>query len=418
MSLNSKLRIGKFGGGGGGGSSELPKFAKDIAQILFRGPAEQFAADQGPHGLGQGIFGDINAGYNQVPIDQLFGGMGNAINSGQRVGQEYGDLSERLGLNGAQNAQDMAAMSAHGANDSAAYNRLNSNFLDQSGRAYNGLMNRLNNAPTLDSRNDPNAPQLGSLGGGPGLAGGYGVGTTGAAALKAANNVGPDSELYKSTLSFLRPQVTSSFSNRGMGGSGAAVSAEGDQARQLADSFAQRANSERNAFLQTAANSEGTAAGFQGARNNALANIYGSQAGFEGSKNNALANIFGSQAGITSGRNAALANIYGTQVQGGLGATEAPGRVFSTMQGGLGQGIQNIGNAAGQQLTPLQIAQAGLGGANAGIQTPINLQQMVYNYLRAPQSQLLGVPSSTGQQQQAGPRTGLLGNILGFDKGH
>lgn len=382
-------RFNAHNGGGGGAGSRLPKFAQDIAEILFRGPGENFLAQTGGQGLGSGIFGDMLQGYENGPASQLFGGLGGLPAQGQWANDYFGGNAANLTNRALGPQMQMNDMAARGAGHSADYNDMNGAFLDQSGRAYNGLMSRLNNGPSLEG--------LRSLGD-PSLANSYGIGQVGQEALNASHNVGPDSELYKSTLSFLKPQVRSAFASRGMGDSGQSISAEGDQARQLADSFAQRSQAEKNAFLQTAAGSEGTSAGFQGARNNALANI------------------FGSRAGMASGLNSALANIFGTQVQGGLGATEAPGRVFSTMQGGLGQGIQNIGNATGQYLQPLQTNQAGLGGFNAAMQTPVNMQQMLYNFFRSPQTQALGLPSSTGQQQLSKPNQGILGDLLGYQK--
>ncbi len=387
------------GGGGGGSGSRLPKFAEDIAAILFRNTSDNFGGGLGPQGAG--IFGDIQQGYNDGPAGTLFGGgsfggggaggsWGDSVRMGQAGRDYFGGNSVNLADRGVQAGMQLNDRANAGAQHSANYNDLNGAFLDQSSRGYNTLMGLLNNAPGLDGRNDPRAPNLANR---------YGVGTVGAEAMKAAQNVGPDSELYKSTLSFLTPQVRTAFAARGMGDSGQAVGAEGDQARQLADSFATRAQQEKNAFLQTAAGSEGTAAGFQGARNNALANIFGSQAGLEG------------------GRNSALANIFGSQVQGALGATEAPSRVFSTMQGGLGQGIQNIGAALGQYLQPQQMNQAGLAGLGQALNLPVAYQQQLYNFLRSPQTQLMGVPSSTGQQGLGSHPNGLLGDILGFEKG-
>lgn len=354
------------GGGGGGAGSTLPDFAKDIASVLFRGPKERFD-NQYPAGLGTGVFGDILQGYNSGPADQLFGGLMGLVPQAQNAGQYFGDKALGLSARGLEGSLGLNDQSRQSAMHSAGLNNLNANFLEQSGRGFNNLMGLVNGQSGFGPGSFNRTP---------------GIGEAGRAALSAANNVGPDSKLYKDTLSFLTPQVRSSFAARGMGNSGSAVRAEGDQARQLADSFAQRANAERNAFLGTAVGSEGANASFQGSLNNALANAFGSQ------------------------------------VQGATAATEAPGRVFSTLQGGIGQGIQNIGQTLGQYLTPLQINQAGQSGVNAGFQTPVSLQQQIYQFLRSPQTQLMGVPSSTGQQQNKSHPNGILGDLLGFEKGN
>ncbi len=353
-------------GGGGGGDSELPQFAKDIAGILFRGPAEYFEGQYGGHGLGSGIFGDILAGYNAGPAADLFGGLAGQAGRVGQVGRGFGDQAEYLSQRGINAGMGMNDWAREGANHSRDYNNLNGAFLDQAGRGWNSLMGLVNG---------------GGQAGMGGLSRTPGIGPSGTAALAAANNVGPDSQLYKDTWNLMKPQVRSAFSARGMGTSGQAIRGEEDQARNLANDFAMRANQEKNAFLGTAANSEAANASLQGSYNSALANMFGSR------------------------------------IQGALGATESPSRIFSTMQGGLGQGIQNIGAALGQYLIPMQMNQAGLSGFNAGYQTPVNYQQMVYNFLRSPQTQMLGLPSSTGQEQNRPPRNGLFGQLLGFDKG-
>lgn len=356
------------GGGGGGNGSRLPKFAEDIAGLLFRTPEDNFKNQGGSFGPGgTGIFGDIQAGYDAGPAARLFGGLTSGIDAGQMGRDYFGRNAINLTDRGLANGMELNDWSKEGAMDSRDYNRLNDRFLEQSGRGLNSLN---------------------SLVGGGGPSGIYsqfsrtpGIGAAGSAALAAANNVGPDSELYKSTLSMLTPQTNAAYASRGLGQSGVAANAVASQARQLADSFAQRANTERNAFLNTAVGSEAANASFQGALNNALA------------------------------------NVFGTQMQGATAAAEAPARIFSTMQGGIGQGIQNIGATLGQYLQPMQMNQAGLAGLGQALNLPVAYQQQLYNFLRSPQSQLLGVPSSTGQQALGGHPNGLLGDLLGFEKG-
>jgi hypothetical protein len=355
------------GGGGGGNGSKLPAFAQDIAEILFRTPFRAFTSqgrDLGPNG--GGIFGDIQSGYNAGNADDLFSGLMGMKDQAQQGGDYFRNNAMNLtdrGINAQSHLNDLAM---GGAEHSSGYNNMNDRFLEQSGRGFNNLMSL-----------------VGAGGGGPGsqLSRTPGIGEAGRRALAASENVGPDSKLYKSTLSFMTPAVRAASSARGMGNSGSAVAAEGDQARQLADSFAMRAQQEKNNFLQTAVGSEGANASFQGALNSALANMYGSQ------------------------------------VQGATAATEAPTRIFQGMQSGLGQGIQNIGNATGQYLQPLQMNSAGLSNYGSAMGMPLSTQQSLYNFFRSPQSQLLGVPSSTGQQSLGGHPNGLLGDILGFEKG-
>lgn len=377
-------RFNAHGGGGGGAGSRLPKFAEDIAGLLFRDTQDNFSRQGGQFGPGgTGIFGDIAAGYNAGDAAQLFSGLLSGVGGGQMGRDYFGRNAINLTDRGIANGMELNDWGKEGAQDSRDYNRLNDKFLEQSSGGYNKLMGLLGQS---------GASIIGGPGSQPSLRQGYGVGTTGAAALASAKDTGPDSQLYKDTLALLTPQTRAAYSARGLGLSGQAANAEADQARQLADSFAQRANQEKNAFYQTAANSEGTAAGFGGAYNNALANMYGTRLG-------------------------SLSSIYGNQLQGATAATEAPGRVFSTFQGGIGQGIQNIGAALGQYLQPMQMNQAGLAGLGQALNLPLSYQQSLYNYLRSPQTQLLGVPSSTGQQSNGSHPNGLLGDMLGFEKG-
>ena len=350
--MSLRQRICTHGGGGSAGS-KLPKFATALGDVLFRDPADFFKAAGemlGPSGYG--AFGDMLSGYAAGPASQMFagpgqgGGWGDSIQQTQDASKYFANNSMNIMQNAQPAMNNLNMMAYNGAQDSAGYNALNGAFLEQGGRGFNQLM---------------------------GLVGGGGqdsqMGEAGRAAMAASNNVGPDSELYKSTLSFLTPQVRSAYSARGLGTSGQAASAEADQARQLADSFAQRANTERNQFLNTAVGSEGVGA-----------------------------------------------QRYGTQMQGATAATEAPSRIFSTMQGGLGQGIQNIGNATGQYLQPMQMNQAGMGNFGQAQQMPLSYQQSIYNYLRSPQTQLLGIPSGTGQQSNKGSPNGLFGDLLGIQK--
>ena len=371
--MSLRQRICTHGGGGSAGS-KLPKWATDIGNVLFRDPAAAFqtAGEMlGPSGYG--AFGDMLSGYLAGPTSQMFAGPGQDGGWGDSI-QQTRDASNYFAnnaMNIAQNAQpamnNLNMMAYNGAQDSAGYNALNGAFLEQGGRGFNQLMGL-----------------VGQGGGGVQPPPTLGMGEVGRAALAASKDVGPDSELYKSTLSFMTPQVRSAYSARGLGTSGQAANAEADQARQLADSFAQRANTERNQYYNTAASDSAQ-------YNSALANMYGSSTG-------------------------AGANMYGTQMQGATAATEAPSRIFSTMQGGLGQGIQNIGNATGQYLQPMQMNQAGMGNYGQAQQMPLSYQQSIYNYLRSPQTQLLGIPSGTGQQSNAGSPNGLFGDLLGVKK--
>jgi hypothetical protein len=363
----NRLFDAHLGGGGGGGDTELPQFAKDIASIIFRGPAEYFEGQNGGHGLGSGIFGDMLAGYNAGSAQDLFGGLaGDTLGHVRNTGQGFGDQAAWLSQRGIDAAMPLNHMAREGANHSRDYNNLNGAFLQQASNGWDSLMGLVNGGGASGMSNLSRTP---------------GIGPSGQAALAAAKDTGPDSALYGRTWDMLKPQVRSAWSSRGMGTSGSAIAGEQAQAQQLADQFAQRANAEKNAFLQTGAASEGANASLQGSYNSALANMFGSQ------------------------------------MQGATAATEAPSRIFSTMQGGLGQGIQNIGAALGQYLQPMQMNQAGLSGFNSGYQTPVNYQQMLYNYFRSPQSQAMGLPSSTGQEQNKPPRNGLLGQLFGFDKG-
>lgn len=358
------MNLTRHGGGGGGSGSRLPRFAEDIAAILFRDTSDNFTGGLGPNGAG--VFGDIQEGYNQGPARDLFSGLMSGVGAGQMGRDYFGTNAINLTDRGVRAGMNMNDWSQEGAIDSRDYNRMNDAFLGQASRGFNNLMSLVGNG-----------------GGGPGsqLARTPGIGEAGRRALAASENVGPDSDLYNRTWDIMRPQVRSSWAARGMGDSGAAINAESNQAQQLADQFAQRANAEKNNFLQTAVGSEGANASFQGALNSALANMYGSQ------------------------------------VQGAVAGTEAPARIFSTMQGGIGQGIQNIGAALGQYLQPMQMNQAGLAGLGQALNLPVAYQQQLYNFFRSPQTQLMGVPSSTGQQSLGSHPNGLLGDLLGFEKG-
>jgi hypothetical protein len=291
------------------------------------------------------------SGYAAGPSDQLMsgggagGGWGEQLAANQDASKYFANNAIGLQQNAQGNMQYLNQLAANGAQDSAGYNAMNNAFLEQSGKGLNSL-NRL-------------------VGGG-----GSQMGPAGLEAMRASQNVGPDSELFKSTMSFLTPQVNAAYSSRGLGQSGAAANAVSDQGRQLANSMAERANTERNAFLGTAVGDEGVSA-----------------------------------------------NRYGTQMQGATASAEAPSRIFGNMQGGIGQGIQNIGNATGQYLQPMQMNQAAMGSFGQAMGMPVAYQQGLYNFLRSPQTQLLGIPSGTGQQSLAGHPNGLFGDLLGVKKG-
>lgn len=333
-------------------------------------PAGDYLAGKLPYGFTDpsqlsglpGFFGDMG-GQSMYPFASLYGGMQNLPGQSQQAGADLRQLASMGAQQGFGNTMGLAGMAPGLAQQQLQMAGYAPNVLGASagyGQMLNGIIGQ-------------------GAGSGVGIPGGNLARVTDAA-LNQANNVGVNGDIYQRTMALLRPQVRSAFADRGLGTSGQAIQGEGDQAQQLADTMAQQAYANRNAFLGTAA-SAGSA---------------------EGNERVGLTNAAVNQALGLGGLNMQRGNLA---LQG---MTAAP-NAWNSILGGQNQAFQGLGMAGQQQFQPLQLAGLGGGVYGQGLNMPLDFANQMYGATRAPFFQMGNWANGVPNVATSGQKEGFLG---------
>lgn len=311
-------------------TTALPKFLQPFMNMVY--------------GVGGPMFQDVAAGQAGLPAGEMYGGLQGLLGAANPLLRGLGQAAGQGGLQANAMNQLLSGMGMQTAGGASGLNALMPGFLGASAPFMSQLQRLVGQGGEFEtlSRGAP----------------GPFAGQVTPAALAQIANTGPQGDIYNRSVALLRPQVRSAFSSRGLGSSGAAIREESNQIQQLADAASTRAMQERIGLL---------GAGAQGEQANAA-------------MTNALGDIFGRR----------LQGL-GAAVQGALGGAQLPGQIFGQMQGGLGQGLQNMAQAAGLNLSPIQAAMAGTQGTMQGYGAPFQLAQQAYQATRAPIAQGLGI---------------------------
>lgn len=308
-----------------------------------------------------GFFGDMG-GQSMYPYASIFGGMQNLPGQALQGGADLRQLAAMGAQQGFGNTMGLAGMAPGLSQQQMQMAGLAPNVLNASA----GYGQMLNNA-------------IGQGASGVGIPSGNLARVTDAA-LNQANNVGPNGDIYQRTMALMRPQIRSAFSDRGLGTSGAGIQAENDQAQQLADTMAQQAYANRNAFLGTAA-SAGSAEGAE-------------------------------RVGLTNaGVNQAL-GLGGLGVQRGqlaLGGMTAAPQAFGSLLGAQNQAFTGLGMAGQQQFQPLQLAGLSGGVYGQGLNMPLDFASQLYGATRAPMFQMGNWANGVPNVATSGQKEGFLG---------
>lgn len=350
-------------GAAGAASSKTPTWARAGLQDLFSDPAT-LLKQMG--GLGLGGFGDVLSGFQNVPSQSIFGPMGQAAGPLGQYAAGAAQMGGPMALNAIQQAGGLfpagAGLTGPSLQSSANLNALSPNFMQATFPFYGQLENLVGKSGSLVDQllKSPGGPFQGQVAG---------------AALGQLGNELPNGDIYNRAMALLKPQVRASFSDRGLGSSGAAIKGESDAASQLADQMAQQSAQNRIGLL---------GAGAAGEQANA-------------SMTNALASFLGQRTGALQ-----------AGIQGALGGMQAPGQIFNQFQGATGAGIQNIlgglQGLSGLNLAPLQAL--GAGGQSLG--QALSPLSALYAGSRAPELQMLQAGAGASPLQK-GFTTGLFG---------
>lgn len=308
-----------------------------------------------------GFLGD-QTGQQLYPFNSLYGGMQNLPGQAQQGGADLRQLAAMGAQQGFGNTMGLANMAPGLAQQQMQMAGYAPGVLGASA----GYGQMLNNA-------------IGQGSSGVGIPSGNLARITDAA-LNQANNVGVNGDIYQRTMDLMRPQIRAAYSARGLGTSGEAIQGENDQAMQLADTMAQQAYANRNAFLGTAANA-------------------GSAEGAE-------------RVGLTNaGVNQAL-GLGGLGVQRGqlaLGGMTAAPQAWNSILGGQNQAFQGLNMAGQQQFQPLQLAGLGGGVYGQGLNMPLDFANAMYGATRAPMMNFGNFLNGVPNVGSSGQREGFLG---------
>ena len=341
-------------GGTTGSNQKFPSWTAPFTRYTFAGRIPGSPEVEGNPEFG--LIGDATAGGSLFPGAQLFGGLPNLLAAAYRGG----DFTRQLAADATNFGIGNTGALAQGAMGSVG-----------------GVQNIANMIPGAMDASMGYASMLNKfLGSGTGSAPGMTAGRVANAALAAANDVGPNSQLYERASALLRPEIRTAWSSRGLGSSGMSIGDESQQMQQLADSFAMRANQEKNAFLQTAAAGEGTQA----------------------SENVGLGNI-----------NLGYGQLANQRGQLALQASMLPGQILSQMAGVAGAPIDAASAAAGLQGLPLSLVGAGSQIFQQGVNNPLSTASNIYNLTRDPQKALLAALSGTQQTSSSPYYRGIFG---------
>jgi len=284
------------------------------------------------------------------------------------LGPQYAQAGAALGGQAAGLDQLLSGMGMQGAQGAGGLNQLMPGFLAQGQQS----LGNLNSLLGMDPAALMEMFGIGSAGGK--KAASPFSGQVASAALGQMGSMDIDGDIYNRAQALLKPQVRSAFSDRGMGGSGAAIKEESNQAQQLADQMAQQSAQNKIGLLGQAAAGEGA--------------------------NAAMTNALGSW---DLGLGAQGGQVLNSLIQGGLGAAQAPGQMFGQMQGGLGGGLQNMGAAAGLNQAGLGALLQGQNLSMQGLQMPTAISRQVYDATRAPFNNMLAaITGASGLSHPAG----------------
>lgn len=369
-----------MGGGKGQSKQSIPQWAQNVGMSILGGPGFQSGPIQSSGGLYGDSYGtgadaqlhgpaaDLVGGYQSASPQQLWGGLSQLPGMAAMLGPAYAQAGAGLSGQAAGQDQLLGQGGMFGAGQSNGLNQMMPGFLSQAQGAYGNLNNLLSMDPSKIMS------MFNIAGGGGSKPASPFSGQVEGAALGQMGSMDPNGDIYNRAMALMKPQVRSGFADRGLVGGGQAIQAEGDQARQLADTMAQQSAQNKIGLLGQAAAGEGANASMT----NAL-----------GQWNLGL----GQQGG----------QLFNSLIQGGLGATQAPGQMFGQMQSGIGGGLQNMAGAQGLNQGGLGALLQGQNLSMQGLQMPGAISQQVYQDTRAPLNTMLqALTGASGLSHPAG----------------